>query len=156
MLNLPYMRRSRKRSIPDEERFRAMLSAKGLKATPQRLAVHGAMSALVHAGADEVYEWLIKSYGRKVSKSSVYKILTELADCGIFHYRLSYGNRLFFDVCNFPHAHIFDRKNEVFKDLADEELSEMVNGYLKSRHFRGFKLEDVEIEIICRPSRRGK
>ena len=151
------MRRTRKRSIPDEERFRAMLAAKGMKATRQRLAVHKAMSSLVHARADEVYEWLLKSDpGEPLPVSTIYKVLTQLADCGIYHYRLGYDNRLCFDVCNFTHAHLYDRRNGVFKDLADEERSDMVDAYLKSRKFRGYKVDDVEVEIICHPSRGGK
>ena len=46
-------------SAPDIDRFRSILKTKGLKATPQRLAVHEAMLAMGHASADMVREWIL-------------------------------------------------------------------------------------------------
>ena len=42
------------RSAPDISQFKNILKEKGLKATPQRLAVHDAMLKLGHASADMV------------------------------------------------------------------------------------------------------
>jgi len=134
-------------------RFRAMLKSKKMKATAQRLAVHSAMMALVHASADEVYEWLTKESETKISVSSIYNILNDLASVGIYHYRLSADNKLYFDVCNYSHPHLYDRKNNIFKDLRDENLIALTASYLKTHKFRGYKLEDLDIQLVCRPTR---
>ena len=48
------MKGTRGNGIPDIIQFKRLLRDHGLKATPQRTAVHEAMSDLVHAGADDV------------------------------------------------------------------------------------------------------
>ena len=51
----------RDKGIPNPVQFRRMLGEKGLKATPQRLAVHEAMIALGHASAEDVSGlWTLK------------------------------------------------------------------------------------------------
>jgi len=143
----------RQKTIPDIDRFKSMLKSKKMRATPQRLAVHTAMMALVHASPDEVYEWIAKECDTAISLSSIYNILNDLAAAGIYRYRLSADNKLYFDVCNFTHPHIYDRKNNIFKDLRDDDLISMMNSYLKTHRVRGYKVEDIDVQIVCRPSR---
>ena len=52
------MPRIKDKTAPDVETFRSILKGKGLKATPQRIAVHEAMLNLGHASADMVVEKL--------------------------------------------------------------------------------------------------
>ena len=66
----------RTRTAPDMESFRSILKSKGLKATPQRIAVHAAMLALGHASADLVYEHIKKEGTAEVTVASVYNILS--------------------------------------------------------------------------------
>ena len=70
--------------IPDILQFKRMLRDKDLKATPQRMAVHEAMSALGHAAAEEVSQWIAEHGEVSVSPASVYNILSTLADLGIY------------------------------------------------------------------------
>ncbi|MBR3076207.1 MAG: transcriptional repressor, partial [Bacteroidales bacterium] len=76
---------ARSRTKPkDMETFRRLLQTHDLKATPQRIAVHSVMMKLIHASAESVYD-AIKAEGLcKITKSSVYNILSGLADEGIY------------------------------------------------------------------------
>ena len=60
--------------IPDIIQFKRLLRDRGLKATPQRSAVHEAMWNLVHAGADDVAAWIAAHGSVRVSPASVYNI----------------------------------------------------------------------------------
>ena len=71
------------------ETFKTSLKRHGLKATPQRLAVHEAMMKLGHASADMVTEEIRKNGTTKVTVASVYNILSNLALLGIYDHRLS-------------------------------------------------------------------
>ena len=84
----------RTRTAPDMESFRSILKSKGLKATPQRIAVHAAMLALGHASADLVYEHIKKEGTAEVTVASVYNILSGLSAIGIYRRIPTSDNRL--------------------------------------------------------------
>ncbi len=136
------------------EQFKLLLKKHSLKATSQRLAVHEAMMRLGHASADMVTEEIQKEGKAKVTIASVYNILTQLAILGIYDYRMSSNNKMYFDVNTFRHMHIYDRENHVYKDVIDEELLEMVEKHLSRKRFKGFKVEHIDIQLVGVPARR--
>ena len=141
--------------IPTLEDFCTQLRRHGLKATQQRLAVHGIMMELEHASADMVRERLAQE-GTAVTTASVYNILSQMADYHIYNRRLSTTNKMFFDVDGAKHIHLYDRENHCYRNLVDEELSSLVTAHLKRHRFKGFTVEDIDIQIIAKPTRKKK
>jgi len=139
---------------PDIERFHRKLTNLGLKITPQRTAVHLAMISLVHANAEMVAQQIKQEGTVKVSTPSIYNILNELADCGVYARRMSRNNRMYFDLITKKHVHLYDTKHNEFKDIADDEVIKLVETYFKGRRWRGYKLDGVEIQLICHSTRR--
>ena len=139
---------------PTMDEFKAILKKHSLKATPQRLAVHEAMTELGHASADMVTE-LIKEKGTaKVTLASVYNILTHMAMLKVYSYRLSANNKMYFDVNTFKHIHFYDQTNHVFRDVIDDELVAMIESHLSRKRVRGYKIEGFDIQLVGRPSRK--
>lgn len=136
--------------------FVSRLKAKGLKATPQRLSVHQAMTELGHASADMVCDWISSHGDVKVTVASVYNILTQLTLLGFYRHRLSANNKMYFDVLSSPHMHLYDSVRNEYKDIVDEELTELVEAHLKRRRFRGYKVDYIDIQLICHPTRKPK
>lgn len=136
------------------ETFKTDLKRHGLKATPQRLAVHRAMMKLGHASADMVTDEIKKNGATKVTVASVYNILTNLALLGIYDHRMSSNNKMYFDVNTFKHLHIYDCENHEYRDVIDEELLDLVEKHLTRRKFKGYRIEDIDIQLIGRPTRR--
>ena len=139
---------------PTIEEFKQILKKHSLKATPQRLAVHEAMISLGHASADMVTEAIEMKATTKVTVASVYNILTNLAMLGIYHYRMSSNNKMYFDVNTFEHIHLYDKENHVFRDVIDEELLNLVNSHLARKRFKGYKVESIDVQIVGRPTRK--
>ena len=139
---------------PKFEEFKQILKKHSLNAPPQRLAVHEVMIELGHASADMVTEAIAAKGTTKVTVASVYNILTNLAMLGIYDYRLSSNNKMYFDVNTFGHMHLYDRENHVFKDVIDEELMSMIQSYLSRRRFKGYKVEGIDIQLIGKPTRK--
>ncbi len=144
------------KTAPDMEGFRKLLKERGLKATPQRLAVHEAMMQLGHASADMVAEHMSSHSGVKITISSVYNALSTLADRKIYHRRTSSNNKMYFDVNTFRHLHIYDCVNNKYKDIIDDELLELVEAHFKGRRLRGYRLDAIDIQLVCRPSRTSR
>lgn len=138
---------------PTMEEFKNLLKKHSLKATPQRLAVHQVMMELGHASVDMVTK-KIKDTGVKVTTASVYNILSQLALIGIYDHRMSSNNKMYFDVNAYGHMHFYDMENHTFKDIIDDELYEMIQQNLMRKRFKGFKVEDIDIQIIGRPTRK--
>ena len=138
------------------EQFRNILKAHSLKATPQRIAVHEAMLKLGHASADMVTEEVQKHGNTKVTVASVYNILANLALLGIYHHRMSANNKMYFDVNTFKHIHIYDCENHRYKDIVDNDLIQMVEQHFSRRRFRGYRIEQIDIQLVARPSARKR
>ena len=140
-------------TTPDE--LRSQLRRHGLRATKQRMAVHEVMMELEHASADMVQEKLAER-GAKVTVASVYNILSQLADYRIYSRRMSATNKMFFDIVASRHIHLYDRENHPYRNLQDEELSTLVAAHLKRRKFKGYTIEDIDIQLIAKPTRKNK
>jgi Fe2+ or Zn2+ uptake regulation protein len=136
------------------DEFRQILRCHSLKATSQRLMVHKAMLELGHASADMVCERLAREQGCGISVASVYNILSQMAMLGVYQHRMSSNNKMYFDVNTFKHIHLYDSVNNEYRDVIDDELVAMVENHLKDRRFRGYKVDAVDIQIVCHPSSR--
>lgn len=136
------------------EAFIAKLKANNLKATPQRIAVHEAMMELGHANATQVSEYIESKGEAKITLASIYNILCQLALLGIYSYRHSVSNKMYFDVNTCPHVHLYDRKSDNFIDVNDEELCGILDSYIKKKRFKGYRVEGYDLNILCRPSGR--
>jgi Fe2+ or Zn2+ uptake regulation protein len=136
------------------EEFKQLLKKHSLKATPQRLAVHEAMMSLGHACADMVTESIKEKGTAKVTLASVYNILTHMAMLGIYHYRLSANNKMYFDVNTFKHIHFYDKDNHTFRDVIDDELVQIIESHLSRKRVRGYKIDSFDIQLIGRPTRK--
>ena len=139
---------------PDLEEFKTILRKHSLKATPQRLAVHEAMMSLGHACADMVTQAIKEKGAAKVTVASVYNILTQMAMLGIYHYRMSSNNKMYFDVNTFKHIHFYDQTNHVFRDVIDDELVQMIESHLSRKRVKGYKVESFDIQLVGKPTRK--
>lgn len=137
-----------------EQEFRQALRACSLKATPQRLAVHAAMLALEHAGADSVAAWLAEHGAASVTVASVYNTLSRLAKAGIYRSRMSADAKMYFDANPSKHIHFYDSVNHTYRNLYDEELYALVEERLKRRRLKGYKIDGIDLQVVCHPTRR--
>lgn len=139
---------------PNIEEYKNLLRKHSLKATPQRLAVHEAMMAIGHASADMVTEHITRKGVTKVTVASVYNILTDMAMLGIYHYRLSANNKMYFDVNTFKHLHFYDKDNHVFRDVIDDDLVSLIESHLSRKRVKGYKIDGFDIQLIGHPTRK--
>ena len=146
----------RTHSAPDMESFRSILKSKGLKATPQRIAVHEAMLVLGHASVDMVCDQVKKEGTAKVTAASVYNILSGLSTIGIYRRIPTNDNKVWYDAITRTHLHIFDRKRNELKDLVDDGFSATAAAYFKDHAPKGYKVDEIDIQLVCHRSRNSK
>jgi Fe2+ or Zn2+ uptake regulation protein len=112
------------------------------------------MISLGHACADMVTEAIKEKNTAKVTLASVYNILTHMAMLGVYNYRLSANNKMYFDVNTFKHIHFYDQDNHVFKDVVDDELVALIESHLSRKRVKGYKIESFDIQLVGRPTRK--
>lgn len=140
-------------TAPGIEEFKKLLKKHSLKSTQQRLAVHNAMLKLGHASADMVTEEIRGQGTTNVTVASVYNILSQIALLGIYDHRMSANNKMYFDVNTFRHIHLYDYVNNTFKDVIDDDFMDNLDAYFAKKKFKGYRVECVDVQIVCRPSR---
>lgn len=140
-------------TAPGIEEFKKLLKKHSLKSAQQRLAVHNAMLKLGHASADMVTEEIRSQGTTNVTVASVYNILSQIALLGIYDHRMSANNKMYFDVNTFRHIHLYDYVNNTFKDVIDDDFMDNLDAYFAKKKFKGYRVECVDVQIVCRPSR---
>ncbi len=127
--------------------IKEIIKEKGLKATPQRIAVYMAMSELGHASADAIVESLSTTFPT-LTVATVYNILESFVDSGLLMRRYSSNSKMYFDINTHEHVHIYDKKTNTFTDLEEPELVKLVSNYLTNKglanNYLGFDLQLIK------------
>ena len=66
---------------------------------------------------------------------------------------MSANNKMYFDVNTFRHIHLYDYVNNTFKDVIDDDFMDNLDAYFAKKKFKGYRVECVDVQIVCRPSR---
>ena len=73
---------------------------------------------------------------------------------GVYSYRMSANNKMYFDVNTFKHIHFYDHENHVFRDVIDDELVALIESYLSRNRVKGYKVEGIDIQLVGRPTKK--
>lgn len=125
------------------------LSAAGLRVTPQRLAIIGALYSLrIHPTAEQIAEFL-KADHPSLSFGTIYSTLEKFVEKGIA-VKISTGtNVMRYDICDdAKHHHLYSAKDNKIGDYYDDELNVLLKNYFRDKEISGFKVADVRLEII--------
>jgi Fe2+/Zn2+ uptake regulation proteins len=126
---------------------KVLFRLKGIKATPQRIAVFEAMRMLGHASADAVFETVKKEY-QSMTLATVYNVLEFLEQSDLLSRRMSSNNKMYYDINTTTHCHLYDVEDNTFVDFNDAELVKLVENHLASKRIRNFQLERFDLQIV--------
>ena len=130
------------------EDFTIRLKEKGLKVTPQRLAV---LDALVENNTHPNAESIIKKIRRKhpsISVGTIYNILDVFVEKGIIAKLRTEDNIMRYDPLVKEHHHIYVKDKGDIIDYFDDELTELVKKYLSNKNeFSKIEIESIKINI---------
>lgn len=136
--------------------FREALKAKGLKVTPQRVAIYDAIIRLNnHPTADNVIEY-IKTNHPNISVGTVYKVLDSLVENGLLQKVKTEKDIMRYDAILSNHHHLYCAETDRIEDYDDEELNNLINGYFKKKKIKNFKIQDIKLQITGTFSNNNK
>lgn len=119
----------------------------GLKATPQRIAVYGAMRKLGHACVDMVANEVAISFPT-MTIATIYNVLESFVNTGLLVRRFSSNNKMYFDVNVYEHAHMYDTSENSYMDYNYPELVKMVMEYISAKKIDNFNIKSIDIQLV--------
>ena len=129
------------------EYFREQLKAKGLKITPQRIAIYEAVVELKnHPTAENIIDY-IKTNHPNVSVGTVYKVLDSLVENQLLKKVKNEKDIMRYDAIMQKHHHLYCSETDKIEDFEDPELDKMITQYFAKKKIKGFKVKDITLQI---------
>lgn len=125
----------------------AKLKEKGLKVTPQRIAILEAIIRLNnHPTADNIIEY-IRINNPNIATATVYKVLDALVSNTLINKVKTDKDIMRYDAVIEKHHHLYSTEGDIIDDYYDQELDDYLKEYFKSKNLPGFKIKDIILQI---------
>ncbi len=120
---------------------------KGLKVTPQRIAVLEALQASKgHPSAEMIYE-NVREKNPNIAVATIYKILQTFEKNDIIR-RINTGSDIIrYDADMHHHHHLYSSESEKVADYHDEQLNRLLADYFKDKQIPGFRIDEIQLQI---------
>jgi Fur family peroxide stress response transcriptional regulator len=123
------------------------LVEKGLKVTPQRLAILEAIYSLNNHPTAEMIMDYIKDAHPGISTATVYKVLDALEENLLIRRVKTDKERKRYDGIIEHHHHLYSSESEEIKDYMNSELDMLLADFFKKHAIDDFKIEEIRLQI---------
>lgn len=138
------------------EEISNVLIGKGLKVTPQRIAIFGAVLNLGnHPNAEQIMEYIRKG-NPNISLATVYKVLDTLVENNLIKLVTTDKDLKRYDAFLEKHHHLHYSDSDKIDDYIDPELNLLLDDYFKNKRIPGFTIEEFKLHITGRSANRGR
>ena len=128
--------------------IRTRLIEKGLRVTPQRVAIYDAILKLRnHPTAEEIIA-IIKKDQPHIATGTVYKVLDSLVENKLIRKVKTERDIMRYDAITENHHHLYCAESDRIEDYFDTELNEIIGNYFIKKGIPDFEIEDVKLQII--------
>ena len=125
-----------------------ILVKKGLKVTPQRIAILEVVYNLKNHPTTENIIESIRKNNPNISVGTIYKTMETFAEKGIIKKMSTEKDITRYETVSRKHHHLYCPRPERIEDFYDEELDKLIVNYLSHKNIPDFKVEDIKIQII--------
>jgi Fur family peroxide stress response transcriptional regulator len=128
--------------------FSNKLIEKGLKVTPQRIAILEAIVKLNnHPTAENIIDYIRKNHPN-IATATVYKVLDALVSSDLIKKVKTERDIMRYDAVMESHHHLYCSESDRIEDYNDNELNELLEKYFETKGIPDFKIEDINLQII--------
>lgn len=123
------------------------LQEKGLKVTPQRVAIYEAIVQLNnHPTAENIIDY-IKQNHPNISVGTVYKVLDSLVENELLKRVKTEKDIMRYDAVISNHHHLYCAETDRIEDYEDETLNDLISNYFNKHKIKNFKVQDIKLQI---------
>lgn len=131
----------------DKTEISAKLSEKGLRVTPQRIAILEAVSHLNnHPSADQIIDY-IKQNHPNIAVGTVYKVLDSCVENELLKRVRTENGVMRFDHMLNRHHHLFCSETDRIADYEDDTLDQLISDYFEQKGMKDFQIKDFKLQI---------
>ncbi|MBK7966120.1 MAG: transcriptional repressor [Bacteroidetes bacterium] len=113
--------------------IREQLKQKGLKVTPQRVAIYEAVVKLKnHPTAEKIIDYIKKNHPN-ISVGTVYKVLDSLVENQLLKKVKNEKDVMRYDAIMQQHHHLYCTETERIEDFEDSDLDKLITEYFKQK-----------------------
>jgi len=129
------------------EEIKNRLAEKGLKVTPQRMAILEAIYELNnHPTAENITEYIRQKHPN-IATGTVYKVLETLVSNQLIKKVTTDKDIMRYDGIMENHHHLYCSECDLIEDYHDNELDELLKNYFANKNLPGFKIEEFVLQI---------
>jgi Fur family peroxide stress response transcriptional regulator len=133
-------------NLPVEE-IRNKLSEKGLKVTPQRLAILDAIYKLGnHPTAEKIIEH-IRQDNPNIASGTVYKVLDTLIEHKLVKKVYTDKDIMRYDGVVDNHHHLYCTEQDIIEDYEDKDLDLLLREYFQVHKIKDFHISEFALQI---------
>lgn len=129
------------------DQIRENLKHKGLKITPQRIAIYEAVLKLNnHPTAENIIDYIKKNHPN-ISVGTIYKVLDSLVENDLLKKVKNEKDVMRYDAIMQRHHHLYCSETDKIEDFDDPELDKIITEYFSKKKIKGFKIKDISLQI---------
>ncbi len=130
------------------EEISSKLVEKGLKVTPQRIAIYEAIITLSnHPTAENIIEYIRKNHPN-ISVATVYKVFEVLVENELIKKVKTEKDIMRYDAIMESHHHIYCSDSDRIEDYIDDELNKLLEKYFEKRKYLILKLRISNCKLL--------
>lgn len=127
--------------------IRAKLTEKGLRVTPQRVAIYDAILKLNdHPTADEIIS-IVSHDQPHIATGTVYKVLDSLVAAGLILKVKTEKDVMRYDAIMENHHHLYCVDSDKIADYYNDVINDVLSDYFSKHSIPGFEIADIKLEI---------
>jgi Fur family transcriptional regulator, peroxide stress response regulator len=135
--------------------LRSRLTEKGLKITPQRIAVYDALVNLHdHPTAERIIEY-VRQHHPNIATGTVYKVLDTLCTNEIISRVKTDKDVMRYDAVTERHHHLYSNDSDRIEDFSDPELDKLLLNYFRNKELSNFQISEIKLHIAGKFSDTG-
>lgn len=127
--------------------LRDLISAKGIKVTPQRMRVLEAVYKLNnHPTAENILDYIRKN-DPNIGSGTVYKVLETLVKNNLIKKVKTENDVMRYDGVLENHHHLYCIQCDYIEDYNNEKLDKLLADFFEENKIDNFKIEDIKVSI---------
>lgn len=127
--------------------IRDKLVDKGLKVTPQRMAILAAIYTLNNHPTAEMIMNFIKETHPGIASATVYKVLDTLEENQLIKRVKTDKDSMRYDGILENHHHLYSSESGEIKDYMNEELDQLLATFFHKNGIDDFKIDEIKLQI---------
>jgi Fur family transcriptional regulator, peroxide stress response regulator len=128
--------------------IRSELAQKGLRVTPQRVAILEAVIKLNNHPTTENIIDFIQEHHPNIATGTVYKILEVLVEKRLLNKVKTDRDVMRYDAVLENHHHLYSAGSDRIENYFDEDLNTLLSEYFKVHKIPAFEINNIKLQII--------